>query len=253
MNKEKWLAALPVFNEVRYVNEVLDRVTRYSQHVLVVDDGSTDGTAELLQRRSDISVVRHGVNRGYGAALKTAFETAIDEGFDGIVTLDCDGQHQPKRIPAFIKAAREADIVSGSRYLQVFDGDDAPPEERYAINRRITAELNRRLGFDLTDAFCGFKAYRTDALRQLSITDMGYAMPLQVWAEAAAAGLRVVEIPVPLIYLDLERSFGGSLDQAETRLKYYQQILGDAIEKAGISEAGGSTGRACLVDAPQSR
>ena len=98
------------------------------------------------------------------------------------------------------------------------------------INRRITAELNRRLGFDLTDAFCGFKAYRTDALKKMRITDAGYAMPLQLWVEAAALGLQVIEIPVPLIYLDLERSFGGSLDHAETRLAYYNQVLEDAIK-----------------------
>lgn len=228
-NKNKWLVALPVYNEVGYVGGVLDEVTRHCKQVLVVDDGSTDGTSELLQHRSDVSVIRHRVNRGYGAALSTAFETAVDEGFAGVVTLDCDGQHQPKRIPEFIEAARDADVVSGSRYLKVFDGDSAPPPERYAINRKITEELNQRLGFHLTDAFCGFKAYRAEGLRQLRITDTGYAMPLQLWVEAAAAGLRVIEIPVPLIYLDLARSFGGSLDEAETRLNYYRRVLDDAI------------------------
>ncbi len=236
-NKEKWLVALPVFNEVRYVDEVLNEVVKHCDHVLVVDDGSSDGTSEVLARRRDISVIRHPINRGYGSALITAFESAVDEGYDGVVTLDCDGQHQPRRIPEFIEAARDVDIVSGSRYLEVFAGDDAPPPERFAINRKITEELNRRLGFHLTDAFCGFKAYRTSALLQMRITDPGYAMPLQLWVEAAAAGLRVIEIPVPLIYLDLERSFGGSLDQAETRLKYYHQVLDDAIavaSRAGI-------------------
>ncbi len=97
------------------------------------------------------------------------------------------------------------------------------------INRRLTAELNQRLGYNLTDAFCGFKAYRTSALQQLSITDLGYAMPLQLWVQAAAANLNVIEIPVPLIYLDLNRSFGGSLDHAETRLAYYNRVLDEAI------------------------
>lgn len=229
MNQQRWLAALPVFNEVAYVNGVLDEVRRYSRDVLVVDDGSTDGTSELLSQRDDVDVIRHETNRGYGAALQTAFAHAIDQDYDGIVTLDCDGQHQPQRIPRFIEAAGAADIVSGSRYLKTYQGDDAPPPERLFINRRITGELNRRLGYCLTDAFCGFKAYRTAGLRKLRITDDGYAMPLQLWVEAAAAGLRVIEIPVPLIYLDLDRSFGGSLDHAETRLGYYNQVLGDAI------------------------
>ncbi len=232
---QRWLAALPVFNEVKYVDGVLDEVVRYASDILVVNDGSSDGTADVLAARSDIRTIRHSKNRGYGAALMTAFDHAIAEGFDGVVTLDCDGQHQPKRIPEFIDAASDADIVSGSRYLKVYEGDDAPPEERLFINRRITRELNQRLGFKLTDAFCGFKAYRTSALRQLTITDEGYAMPLQLWVEAATSGLRVIEIPVPLIYLDLERSFGGSLDHAETRLRYYHRVLDDAFAVSATS------------------
>lgn len=230
--RERWLAAIPVYNEVAYVDTILDEVGRYAGDVLVVDDGSDDGTAEVLARRRDVTVIRHAENRGYGAALQTAFEHAIREDFDGIVTLDCDGQHQPKRIPRFIEAASAADIVSGSRYLKRYEGDDTPPPERLFINRRITGELNRQLGLKLTDAFCGFKAYRTEAIRQMRITDSGYAMPLQLWVEAAAAGLRVIEIPVPRIYLDATRSFGGSLDQAEARLRHYNRVLDGAIAAA---------------------
>jgi len=228
-----WLAALPVYNEVKYVDEVLNEVVRNADRVLVIDDGSTDGTAAVLDRRSDIAVIRHTINRGYGAALKTAFQYTLDQGFDGLVTLDCDGQHQPRRIPQFIDAAKQADIVSGSRYLQVFDDDDAPPEERLLINRRITAELNHRLGLQLTDAFCGFKAYRRDALRKLSISEPGYAMPLEVWVQAAAADLRIVELPVELIYLDLERSFGGSLDDSQRRLAHYYELIERSLRRIG--------------------
>lgn len=229
--REKWLAALPVYNEVDFVDEILDQVVQFAGDVLVVDDGSTDGTAKRLAARRDIHLITHPTNRGYGAALKSAFEFTLEQGFDGVVTLDCDGQHQPKRIPAFIDMARSADIVSGSRYLHHFEGDSAPPEERLLINRRITADLNRRLGLELTDAFCGFKAYRSEALAAFEITDTGYAMPLQLWVQAAEAGLGIEEMAVPLIYLDLERSFGGSLDHAETRLKYYNRVIDDEIAR----------------------
>lgn len=238
MNNNRWIAALPVYNEVNYVSDVLDEVRQFADRVLVIDDGSTDGTSELLQQRTDIQVIRHDQNRGYGAALKSAFQYTSDEGFAGLVTLDCDGQHQPKRIPRFIAAAESADIVSGSRYLKQYEGDSQPPPERMFINRRITAEINQRLGFSLTDAFCGFKAYRTEAVRQFDIRDEGYAMPLELWVQAAAADLCVIEIPVPLIYLDLSRSFGGSLDHAETRLSYYNQVLDQAL--ARLAEEGRS-------------
>ncbi len=247
----KFLTALPVFNEVRHVEEVLDEVLRFTPHVLVVDDGSTDGTSRLLadrlERQGDIRVVRHPQNRGYGAALETAFRETLSGDWDGLVTIDCDGQHQPRLIPAFIDAAtiigaaghpaaQLPDIVSGSRYLKVFDGDSRPPESRRRINETITAEINARLGLALTDAFCGFKAYTRRALEALHVTEFGYAMPLEVWVQASVAGLRVVELPVPLLYLDLARSFGGALDDAETRLAYYRGVL-DRAEAAVAASA----------------
>lgn len=226
----KWLAALPVFNEAGSVSDVLDQVTQYADHVLVVDDGSTDGTSQILDAREDIAVVRHPTNRGYGAALISAFQHAIENDYEYLVTLDCDGQHQPQRIPRFIAACQNADLVSGSRYLKQYPGDSMPPPERLFINRQVTRDLNQRLGLCLTDAFCGFKAYRVEALKLLDIQDTGYAMPLEVWVQAAMNGLRIIEIPVPLIYLDLNRSFGGSLDHAETRLRYYHSVLDRSIE-----------------------
>ena len=228
----RFLTALPVYNEADHVNGVLDEVLKVTRDVLVVDDGSTDGTSELLAGRvavhGDISVVRHPANRGYGAALVTAFQTTLAGDWDGLVTIDCDGQHQPRLIPAFVEAASlpgGASIVSGSRYLQHFAGDSEPPEGRRRINQDITAEVNRRLGLEITDAFCGFKAYTRRALARLAPQETGYAMPLEVWVQAAAAGLKIAELPVPLVYLDAARSFGGALDDGATRLAYYRCVL----------------------------
>jgi dolichol-phosphate mannosyltransferase len=151
-------------------------------------------------------------------------------GYDVLVTMDCDGQHEPQRIPEFIDACRGVDIVSGSRYLKPFPGDTAAPTQRRRINRVMTDQLNWQLGLDLTDAFCGFKAYRVKSLREIQITETGYAMPLELWVQAAALGLRIVELPVPLIYLDETRSFGGALDNADTRLEVYRAVLRRSIE-----------------------
>jgi dolichol-phosphate mannosyltransferase len=227
----RFLTALPVYNEINSVQAVLDEVCRYSADVLVVDDGSSDGTSELLSRRSDIQIERHPQNRGYGAALITAFDYAVKHRFDVLVTIDCDGQHEPQRIPLFVEACRDADIVSGSRYLKMFDGDSAPPPERLWVNQLITAELNRQLDLQITDAFCGFKAYCVRALPKLQLTEVGYAMPLELWVQAAAAKLHIVEQPVPLIYLDEKRSFGGALDDAHTRLDYYRRVIAESVAR----------------------
>ncbi|PQO31543.1 glycosyltransferase family 2 protein [Blastopirellula marina] len=232
------LIALPVYNEAATIHAVLDQVVGYGHPVLVVNDGSTDDTLKLLHERDDIMIVSHEKNSGYGAALLTAFAYAQEHKFDVIVTMDCDGQHEPQLIPKFVKACRSADIVSGSRYLKQFPGASEPPAQRLFINRRVTSELNRLLGFQLTDAFCGFKAYRVEALSKMDVTETGYAMPLELWVEAAKAGLNIVELPVPLIYLDENRSFGGALDDGGTRLNYYHFVLDRSLARSGLAKAG---------------
>ena len=226
----RFLTALPVYNEQAHLVEVLGQVRRYSQDVLVVDDGSSDRTPLLLAEMEDLHVIRHPVNQGYGAGLRSAFEFAIEHGYDALVTIDCDGQHEPRLIPELVAALdppgdEPVDIVSGSRYLRDFEGDIAAPEDRRRINLMITEQLNRCFGLGLTDTFCGFKAYRTEALRKFEITELGYAMPLQLWIQAVRHGLRIVEFPIPRIYLEEKRSFGGSLDDAQRRLAYYREVL----------------------------
>ena len=93
--------------------------------------------------------------------------------------------------------------------------------------------MNRQLGLDLTDAFCGFKAYRVPVLAKFSLTETGYAMPLELWVQTAALGLKIIEIPVPLVYLDEARSFGGALDHGQTRLKVYEDVLDRAMAAVG--------------------
>ena len=190
-------------------------------------------SADYAARHEDVETIRHPTNQGYGAALKTGFDYAIGQNYGrSSSTIDCDGQHQPGRIPEFVAASAAADIVSGSRYLDTFAGDAEAPADRRRINHQITAELNQRLGLELTDAFCGFKAYRTKGLAKLQVTDTGYAMPLELWVQAVHHGLKVTELAVPRIYLEEERSFGGSLDDAATRLAFYYDYVLDRSQSA---------------------
>jgi len=228
MSELRILTALPVYNEVRHLKPVLAEVRKYCDHILVVDDGSHDGTPELLDAEENLHVIHHTQNLGYGAGLRSAFEFAQCERYDVLVTIDCDGQHQPCLIPHLARALEEpdaVDIVSGSRYLKSFTGDSTPPAARKAINMKINELLAEELGLHVTDSFCGFKAYRVSSLSSLDVTEPGYAMPMQFWVQVVAQGLRVREFPVPLIYLEEERSFGGSLDDSEKRMQYYLSVF----------------------------
>ncbi len=236
------LLAIPVYNEERYVSRVLSEVRHFVgpcrkagetsdaprrvQSVLVVDDGSTDGTPmELAKHR--VEVIRHAENRGYGRSMQDMLRWASFDRFDWLVTMDCDEQHEPASIPAFIEAIErdDADVISGSRYLRPAPGDDLPPTDRRLINATITEDIRARLGLHLTDSFCGFKAYRVAACERLALTVDGYDFPMQFWPQAVAHRLRVTEIPIRLIYNDPNRSFGGPLNDPSERLRVYRQTM----------------------------
>lgn len=229
---ESTCVVMPVYNEEPTVAAVLDAVrARFGGPVVVVDDGSTDRTVEHVAARDGIVLVGHGVNRGYGASLRTGFATALGTGAETIITMDCDGQHEPRHITEFCDELERcgSDIVSGSRYLPGSGAAGRVPPDRRAVNTHITAVINEVTGWGLTDAFCGFKAYRADAVRRVAIDEPGYAMPLEFWARAWKAGLTVCEMPVERIYMDHDRSFGQDLDDPAHRTAYYLQVWERAL------------------------
>ena len=229
------LIAIPVHNERKYVQPVLEKLRRFhGGEILVVDDGSTDGTSEVLESTPGIRHIRHASNLGYGKSLIDAFGYADRHDFDWVITMDCDEQHEPEMIPQFVREIRtdQWDLISGSRYLQAHRDNDLPPGDRRRINATLTALINQELDLNLTDAFCGYKAHRVQAMRRLRLDVPGYAFPMQLWPQVAAAGFRVCELPVRLIYNDPNRHFGGQLDDADNRLKHYLQVFNDEMRRA---------------------
>lgn len=232
------LLGIPVFNEAKYIADVLGEVRQHASEILVIDDGSTDDTPRLLAGHP-VEVVRHATNRGYGRSMRDMLRWAEFDGYDWLITMDCDLQHEPAAIPEFRDAIAkdDCDVVSGSRYLQMGCDDDAPPEDRQAINAAMTGMLNDRLGLRLTDAFCGFKAYRVAACRGLALDIDGYDFPMQFWVQAAHHGLRISELPIRLIYNDPNRCFGGPLSDAEHRRAVYEATLERAIRESAVTES----------------
>ena len=224
----KRVVLIPVYNEEAHLEGLLARLRElYDGDVLFVDDGSVDSSPQLLQRLEGARTfaILQPRNQGYGATLLRGFREVIDRGYDFVITMDSDGQHRPDWIPRFFDEVERWDVVSGSRYRTEIDGNgDAPPDRR-AINTKITEVINQITGFSITDAFCGFKAYRVSALARLQLTETGYAMPLQFWIQAKHFGLTLTELRVSRIYDDPNRRFGGDLDDPGVRLRYYMERI----------------------------
>jgi glycosyltransferase involved in cell wall biosynthesis len=233
------LVVIPLFNEAATLKDVLDEVRRSAPDadILVIDDGSTDRSPEILRgyHQDRLTVITHPHNLGYGQSLIDGFRYAIDRGYDAVVTIDCDAQHEPRQIPQFLAALEDADIVSGSRYLDPQAGGDPAPPDRRQVNEEITTRLRAITGYPITDAFCGFKAYRVDALRRLDLTEPSYGMPLQVWIQAAHHGLRIKELATARIYKNPERKFWGGLDDTDVRRRYYDAVLDREVQRWLVS------------------
>ncbi len=171
------------------------------QHVLrviVVDDGSNDHTAEIA-KLAGAQVVIHPTNQGKGAALKTGFQLAKDA--DVIVTLDSDGQHDPRQIPRLIEPIlnKEADFVNGSRYLNGNGGDDTPAYRRVGQNVLDTA-TNISGKLDVTDSQSGFRAFAGHTLPIFRFHSKDYTIESEMLIEAAQADLKIKEIEINATY-----------------------------------------------------
>jgi glycosyltransferase involved in cell wall biosynthesis len=220
------LIALPAYNEQKDIGCIISQIKKYDLDILVIDDGSTDGTQEQLSNIENINTIVHEKNLGYGQTVIDAFKYGISNGYDSIITMDCDGQHIPDELQIFLTQISNYDIVSGSRYLiQTNKLDPQIPPDRYTINMEITQILNETTTLNLTDSFCGFKAYKTDAIKKMKLTEKGYGMPLQLWMQAWKLGLGIKEIPVKLIYNNAEKRFSGELDNPAIRINYYKEII----------------------------
>lgn len=226
---KKTLVILPVFNEEGSILDVLKGLlvdlVNLDVDILIVDDGSTDNTPELLEGAGVDLLIRHPRNQGYGKSLIDGFAFAIKNNYRYALTMDCDGQHEPPYIPAFLEEISNFDIVSGSRYLSASSRISEPPRDRLEINRTITQLIRKITEYNITDSFCGFKAYRTEGLKRLNLTEYGYGMPLQLWIQASRAGLTLKEIPAPLIYKSWSRDFKGVFKTNQERLKYYIEVI----------------------------
>lgn len=196
---EKVLAIIPALNAERTLLPVIVEARRQIEPVLVIDDGSSDRTGEVAREGGAI-VLRHDVNRGKGAALKTGFAWALEHGYDGVITLDADGQHLAREIPKFLQERERGggDLIIGGR-SHLFA--EMLPRRRNA-NRFSAWCIARASGANITDSQSGFRFYSANLLRSLELRANGFDLESEVIVRAGREGLRIVTIPIDLGFVD---------------------------------------------------
>ena len=191
-------AAVPAFQAAASVADVVQRTRDVIEDVLVVDDGSTDGTGDAA-RGAGADVVAHPANRGKGAALVTAFRTLFGRGCDAVVTVDADGQHLPEEIPRLLEAARGgADLVLGTRDHLFAEMVAA----RRVANRLSSWAISWAAGQRLSDVQTGFRLYTRRVVEATGFPETRFDAESAVVVRASRRGFRIVTVPVRLGFAD---------------------------------------------------
>jgi glycosyltransferase involved in cell wall biosynthesis len=193
------LVVIPCYNEESSVGPVVLQSSVYADNVTVVDDGSDDRTAEIA-RQAGADVIVHRINKGKGAGVRSAFCYAKNRGADILVLIDGDGQHRPDQIPLLVEPILkgEADLVNGSRFLEKYC-HQMPGYRRIGL-KVLTWATNATSGTRITDSQSGFRAFSRNTFDAFTFSRNGMGVESEMIIDAAAAGLRIKEVPIDVRY-----------------------------------------------------
>jgi glycosyltransferase involved in cell wall biosynthesis len=190
-------ALIPAFNEAAHIDEVVRGAGKHVQEVVLIDDGSCDGTGEIARAAGAICL-RSNANSGKASALRIGIAFASEREFTHVLFFDGDGQHVPEDIPSVIRAAREtgADLVIGTR---AFDPGQMPRARYYSntIGSRVASWL---VGREIRDSQSGFRLVRLDKLRQLNLRGRKYELEMEILIKISLAGCSIIHVPVRTVY-----------------------------------------------------
>lgn len=203
----KCCVIIPTYNNHATISRVLSDVLRYTCNIIVVNDGSTDATAQILNNFQDLEVLHIPKNKGKGNALKTGFKTAQNLGFDYGISMDSDGQHFPDDLHVFLDTLekhlpQQPDLlIIGARKMD----DPSVPNKSSIGNRFSTLTFWLETGIKLTDTQCGYRLYPLKAVNSLRLFTSRFELEIEVIVKAAWEGVKVINMPVKVLYDPRER------------------------------------------------
>ena len=194
----KTIAVIPCLDEEQFIGDVVAKALKHVDKVIVIDDGSTDGTADVA-RHAGAQVISHPHSMGAGAATRSGFLAALKEGYEVVVTLDGDGQHDADEIPNVIKPILDgkADLVIGSRFVN--PSTNMPPYRNLGIDI-ITWLYNTGSKVKITDSQSCFRAHSLKLLESINITRADFGFSVEVLIRARNKRLKIVEVPASCLY-----------------------------------------------------
>ncbi len=193
---EKIFAVIAAYNEHAHISKVVKDTKKYVSEVIVVDDGSRDNTEELA-KQAGATVLRHVVNLGKGAALKTGCDFALENGADVIIVIDADAQHNPNDIPRFLGSLKGCEVVLSYRHYS----EAMPPILKFG-NQFINKTIKFLYGLEIRDSQCGYRAFTANAYKKLRWKASDYSIESEMVAKIGKHKLSYAEIPIDTIYSD---------------------------------------------------
>ena len=196
----KIIIGIPAYNEAKNIENIISKLKKITDTIIVCDDGSSDLTSEISKKMGAM-VLTHDHNEGYGAAIRTIFLKAKELDADVLVTFDADGQHRFEDIEKVILPIKndQADIVIGSRFLE--NSSKIPKYRKLGINI-ITKVTNSTINEKITDSQSGFRAYNKKALQEINPTEKGMGISTEILIKSNKNNIRIAEVPIIVLYSD---------------------------------------------------
>jgi glycosyltransferase involved in cell wall biosynthesis len=227
---DKTIVIIPAYNEEKNFYYLIEdiKICCNDFDFLLIDDNSEDRTYEIAKKSKIFKeIIRNQKNLGYGGSLIVGFEYAIKNNYNFIITMDADGQHEPRYIYEIRKLLEEYDFVNCSRYHPKSRILTDFPKDRKFVNMVFTKLINEITNFNITDSFCGFRGYRKHLVEKLNLKTTDYAIPCEIWAKFIFLKPKIIEIPIDLIYRDLNKKM--PIEDPIKRLSYYLFVFSKTI------------------------
>jgi len=224
-NNKKIALLIPAYNEEKYIQSVIENCTSYGMDIIIIDDGSSDSTAEKVRSLitssvNSLKLIVHPKNMGKGRALITGYEYISNNDYTGVITLDADGQHDPDEIKDFLKIVRDEDpdLIIGNR----LGNTSGMPFIRLATNVFTSWIVSNIAGKKVSDVQSGYRYLKSDALRKIKLRTRNFDTEPEIIMRAGWNNMKILNVPIKTIYHD---DFKSYVNPVTDTIKFFKLVF----------------------------